>query len=97
ALSVLGNLRPEPMLGLVAAGRAGDSAAALALPDRLETLMRAMFVETNPVRVKAALAEVGLCAADCRLPLAPLGADSRRRLLAVLAHYREELGSPARS
>src|SRR5690606_30941677 len=67
-ISVLANLLPEPMSRLVAAGLAGDFAAALALHDRLEPLMRVMFVETNPVPVKAALAEVGLCAADCRLP-----------------------------
>ena len=52
--------------------------------------MRAAFLETNPILVKAALAMLGRCADELRLPLLPMTAAPRERLRRVLA----DLGLP---
>jgi 4-hydroxy-tetrahydrodipicolinate synthase len=44
-----------------------------------------MFCETNPAPVKYASAKLGLCAEDCRLPMAPLTDASRKLIDATLA------------
>jgi len=54
---------------------------------KLQKLARAMFYETNPVPVKTALAMMGKVNEELRLPLAPLSADNRRRLAAVLEEF----------
>jgi 4-hydroxy-tetrahydrodipicolinate synthase len=84
-ISVLSNLLPRDMTELVAAARSGDFATARERHERLHPLMRALFVETNPVPVKAAMAELGWIAADVRRPLAPLRPASLERLRAALA------------
>ena len=47
-----------------------------------------MFVETNPVPVKAAAALLGYCAPEVRLPLAPLGESAQRRVESALAAWQ---------
>ena len=51
----------------------------------LHPLMRALFVETNPIPIKAAMAKLGLCREELRLPLVPLSADARKKLWAAMA------------
>jgi 4-hydroxy-tetrahydrodipicolinate synthase len=84
-ISVLANVLPAQVSRLVHSALEGDFAAARQLHDQLFPAMKAMFVETNPVPVKAAMAAAGWIADEVRLPLAPLSADSRSRLLAALA------------
>ena len=90
-ISVLGNLLPQRMTELVRAGRAGDFAAALKLHDRLFPLMKALFVESNPAPAKAALAAIGMMTEELRLPLCPIGAESRKAVLAALEPFLPEL------
>ncbi len=45
----------------------------------------AMFVETNPAPVKYAVSRLGFCAADTRLPLAPMSEGSKKIVDAALA------------
>ena len=47
-------------------------------------LMQALFLETNPVPVKAALAMMGFCRDELRLPLVPMTDAPRDRLRALL-------------
>ena len=54
---------------------------------RLLPLCRAMFLETNPIPVKAAMAMAGFCADGLRLPLVPLSDDNRERLRKALLDY----------
>lgn len=82
--SVVSNYAPEEMVGLVAAWQRGDTAAALVLHDRLHTLFKALFLESNPVPVKEALALRRQMGGAVRPPLAPLAAISRTRLIAAL-------------
>ena len=54
------------------------------LADYLAPLVRDLFIETNPVPMKAALAAMGLVREDVRLPLVALEPANRERLLATL-------------
>jgi 4-hydroxy-tetrahydrodipicolinate synthase len=47
-----------------------------------------MFVETNPVPVKAAAAILGYCTPELRLPLTPLGEAAQRRVETDLEAWR---------
>lgn len=84
-ISVTSNEAPAEMAALVNAALAGDFRAARAVHERLLPLMQVNFVESNPVPVKAALADMGvLDEARYRLPLVPPGAQSRQRIADVL-------------
>ena len=71
-ISVVSNATPRAMTELVARCRAGEYTAARAIHERLEPWMRAAFVESNPMPVKAALAMLGRARNVLRLPLVPL-------------------------
>jgi 4-hydroxy-tetrahydrodipicolinate synthase len=68
-ISVTTNVAPVLMRQLCTAALAGDRDTAVALNDRLDGLHRALFLESNPIPVKWALAEMGLAPAGIRLPL----------------------------
>jgi 4-hydroxy-tetrahydrodipicolinate synthase len=84
-VSVASNVVPEDVVAMVAAARAGRPAEALGIHERLAPLVRALFAETNPIPVKAALRLLGLFDADeIRLPLLPASpavVETLRRLL----------------
>jgi 4-hydroxy-tetrahydrodipicolinate synthase len=90
-ISVLSNLLPAPMSRLVALGLAGQLVEALGIHDRLYPLMKSMFLDTNPTPVKHALAAIGLCSAELRLPLCELGAADAARLEQALEPFLDEL------
>lgn len=72
-VSVTGNVAPGAMAQMVALGRKGDLAEARKIDDRLRKLHAALFVESNPIAVKWALARLGVIdGATLRLPLTPL-------------------------
>jgi 4-hydroxy-tetrahydrodipicolinate synthase len=71
-ISVVSNAVPRLMTDLVRLARAGDLSGARELHLRLLPWMRAAFVESNPVPVKAALAMMGKMENMLRLPLVPL-------------------------
>lgn len=79
-ISVIGNEAPDQMAKLVHAGLDGDLATAKAIHYRLLALMRANFVESNPIPVKSALELMGRLTAHFRLPLTRI-ADANARVL----------------
>lgn len=83
-ISVVSNIAPAAVARLTRACLDGDFAAARQVHLHLFDLGRAMFVETNPVPVKAAAGLLGLCQPDVRLPLAPLSDAGYRRVRAAL-------------
>ncbi|CAG0973372.1 4-hydroxy-tetrahydrodipicolinate synthase [Myxococcaceae bacterium] len=83
-ISTTSNVAPSEMVSLVRAFRAGDAGRARDVHHRLLPLFDALFVETNPIPVKAALAMLGLCRDEMRLPLTGLSAPNRERLAVVL-------------
>ncbi len=79
-ISTLSNVAPGDMVEVVRAYREGDTERAREAHLRLVPLVDALFCETNPIPVKAALAMMGLIREELRLPLTPL-ADSYRESL----------------
>jgi len=84
-ISVLGNVLPRETAAMVAAALRGDRAEALRLYLRLVPVIDALFLESNPIPVKAALATLGLGGDGLRLPLTPASAATRVRLAEALA------------
>jgi 4-hydroxy-tetrahydrodipicolinate synthase len=83
-ISVASNVAPEQMTAMVGAALSGDLAQARALQQRLYPLFRALFLQSNPIPVKAAMAAMGLISEELRLPLCPLEDGPRAELLAAL-------------
>lgn len=83
-ISVASNVAPRLCADLQNACLENDYAAALKIHERLVPLFNALFLETNPAPVKWAAAELGLCAADVRLPMVPIGAATQAAVKAAL-------------
>ena len=83
-ISVVANVAPAQVAGLVDAWRGGRTDEAQRRHDALFELARTMFLETNPGPVKAAAELLGLCSSELRLPLAPVGAATLARIEAAL-------------
>jgi 4-hydroxy-tetrahydrodipicolinate synthase len=84
-ISVASNVIPRQVARMVRAAAAGDFAAARRLHEQWHQLFRDLFVETNPIPVKAALAMMGQIQEEYRLPLVPLQPKNREILRATLA------------
>lgn len=83
-ISVISNICPSQMAQLCTAFHACDFGQARKLHYFLSPLNRMMFIETNPVPVKTALAKMGKLKFEVRLPMVPLSAEHDERLEAAL-------------
>jgi 4-hydroxy-tetrahydrodipicolinate synthase len=70
-ISVTANVAPAACATFFNACLTGDFATARTLQDRLVRLHKALFLDASPAPTKFALAHLGLCAEDTRLPIAP--------------------------
>ena len=84
-ISVLANEMPSEFSRMIHAALKGNWELARQLHYRTYALMRANFVETNPVPVKAAMAMMGLIEEVYRLPLVPLQSANREKLRKALS------------
>lgn len=89
-VSVLANLMPIEVVKLVAAVQVHHHDLGRRLHYRLLPLMKAMFLETNPIPVKTALAMVhpGIFQPVFRSPLVKMGKENENKLKGVLEKYR---------
>ncbi|HXR32291.1 MAG TPA: 4-hydroxy-tetrahydrodipicolinate synthase, partial [Verrucomicrobiae bacterium] len=83
-ISVASNEIPAEMTALTRLALGGDFAGACQIHRRFLPLMEINFVESNPIPVKTALAEMGLLEPVWRLPLVAPKAENRARIRAVL-------------
>jgi 4-hydroxy-tetrahydrodipicolinate synthase len=83
-VSVASNVIPHQVAQMVNAYARGRVGAALKLHQKYYPLFKDLFLETNPVPVKAALAMMGQIDEEYRLPLAPMNAKNREALQATL-------------
>jgi 4-hydroxy-tetrahydrodipicolinate synthase len=83
-VSVTANVAPRLMHELCVAAIAGNAEKAMAIQMRLLPLHKALFVESNPIPVKWAVARMGRCKEALRLPLTPLTEVSRQSLAHVM-------------
>jgi 4-hydroxy-tetrahydrodipicolinate synthase len=93
-IAVVSNEAPRDTAGLIDAARSGDFARAREIHFRLLPLMRANFLESNPVPVKTALALLNRCKPVLRAPLGPAEPATREALARALE--RAGLLEPAR-
>lgn len=76
-ISVVSNVAPSLMSDMVSAWFEGDAARSRALQLQSLPLVRALFHEVSPIPCKYAMARLGLCEGELRLPLIDAGTDTR--------------------
>ena len=79
-ISVASYIIPREVAHLVKAYALGKPEVALKLHDKFYPLFKDLFIETNPLPVKAALAMMGMIHEEFRLPLVPMSAKNRHTL-----------------
>jgi 4-hydroxy-tetrahydrodipicolinate synthase len=86
-ISVISNVAPADMAGLVDAFAAGDLNKAKTLHSKMSSLIDALFIEVNPVPVKAALHLMGKIEYEYRLPLCKMADGNFEKLRKVMINY----------
>ena len=86
-ISVLANIMPKAVGDLTDAFFAGDLETARQIHLKTLKISNAMFIESNPTPVKAALGLMGMCSDEVRLPLAPLSEANKAKLAAIMKEY----------
>ncbi|MDP2904619.1 MAG: 4-hydroxy-tetrahydrodipicolinate synthase [Methylovulum sp.] len=74
-ITVTGNVAPKLVHDMISAAIAGDGETALAIDKKLMALHKALFIQSNPIPVKWAVAQMGLMGKGIRLPLTWLTED----------------------
>ena len=87
-ISTCSNAVPREMHDLAGAALGGDFASARNLHYRLLPLIRSLFVETNPIPIKQALAFMGKCANELRMPLVQMTAGPAEKLRTAMKELR---------
>jgi len=83
-ISVTANVAPRLMQRMCAAALSGRRDEALAINARLDPLHRGLFVQSSPIPVKWAVAEMGLSSRGIRLPLTWLTEDAQSTVRAAM-------------
>lgn len=86
-ISVLANIVPREVVKLIDAFNRGHLRQAREQHYFLLPLVKALFIDTNPIPVKAAMGLLGMCEPDLRLPLCPLSKEHFAKLKGVLDGY----------
>lgn len=84
-VSVVSNILPRETQKLCDLALRGDYKAAAKVHLKLFPFIKALFVETNPIPVKAAACKLGLCSGELRLPLTAISPEARKTLEKALA------------
>jgi 4-hydroxy-tetrahydrodipicolinate synthase len=84
-ISVAANIDPKRMVAMYEAMKHGDYQKALVLHYALSPLLRAMFIDTNPIPVKKAVELLGMAGGPVRLPLDDLDEKKTEQLKKILA------------
>jgi 4-hydroxy-tetrahydrodipicolinate synthase len=95
-ISVASNVIPRDVSHMVKAFQLGKLDVARKLHQKFYPLFKDLFLETNPIPVKAALAMMGLVTEEYRLPLVAMSSKSRSRLEQTLRSCGVVRGEPGR-
>lgn len=87
AISVTANIAPRQVSDMCRLWREGKLEEARALHYRLEPLNQAMFIETNPLPAKTALAWMGKIKEEFRLPLCEMAAPNKEKLRKIIKDF----------
>ena len=86
-ISVVANIAPKDVAEMVLAFEKGNIKRAQELHYKLLPLIKAAFIETNPIPVKTAMGLMGMCAPDLRLPMCSMSPDNLEKLKKALKDY----------
>jgi 4-hydroxy-tetrahydrodipicolinate synthase len=86
-VSVVGNIVPKDTAALVKSYMSGETKKAKDIHYKLMPLVKAMFIETNPIPVKTAMGMMGLCSDEMRLPLCEMDDKNKEKLKKALKDY----------
>jgi len=86
-ISVVANIVPRDVADLVSAFAKGNIKKAQSLHYKLLPLIKAVFLETNPIPIKTAMGLLGMCEPDLRLPMCGMSADNLNKLKKALKDY----------
>ena len=92
-ITVSGNVVPAKMSELCRLASSGEHDRAQAIDEELQPLNAALFVESNPIPVKWALAQMGLIPGGIRLPLTEFAAEYHEQMYAALDRAGVELAA----
>ncbi len=87
-ISVVANIIPRDVADMCAAFEKGDIKRAEELHYKMLSLIKAMFVETNPIPVKAAMALMKMMGPEIRLPLCEMAEENKDKLVKALKDYK---------
>ncbi|MDR2426748.1 MAG: 4-hydroxy-tetrahydrodipicolinate synthase [Endomicrobium sp.] len=79
-ISVLSNIVPAEVVSLVKAFEHGNIKEAVKIHYSLLALVKAIFIETNPIPIKTAAALLGICSPELRLPMCEMEASNKIKL-----------------
>lgn len=86
-ISVIANIVPADVRAMIDAYNAGDKTTAYAIEKKLAPLVKAMFVETNPIPIKKACELLGMCRGDLRLPLCDPESANLKKIRTAMNTY----------
>lgn len=86
-ISVVANIVPGDVANLVAEFEKGNLKKAQEMHYKLLPLIKAVFLETNPIPVKAAMGLLGMCEPDLRLPMSKMLPENLEKLKKALRDY----------
>lgn len=86
-ISVVANIVPKDVANLVSEFEKGNIQKAQEIHYKLLPLIKAMFIETNPIPVKTAMGLLGMCEPDLRLPMCAMSPENLEKLKKALADY----------
>jgi 4-hydroxy-tetrahydrodipicolinate synthase len=86
-ISVVANIIPGDVADMIGQFEKGNIDQATKLHYKMLPLVKAIFIETNPIPVKTAMGLMGLCEPDLRLPMCAMSADNLEKLKKALREY----------
>jgi len=86
-ISVVANIVPGDVAKMISEFEKGNIKKAQEMHYKLLPLVKAMFIETNPIPVKTAMGLIGMCNPDVRLPLCSMSDDNLEKLKKALRDY----------
>ena len=87
-ISVVANIAPRLVKGMVSAALAGNMEEARSIHKTLYPISKTVFIETNPIPVKTALGMMGMIRPELRMPLCEMRPENETKLREVLKKLR---------
>lgn len=86
-ISVVANIVPKDVANMVAEFEKGNLKKAQEIHFKLLPLIKAVFIETNPIPIKTAMGLLGMCEPDLRLPMTSMLPENLEKLRKALREY----------